>query len=124
MKFNWCAYLDLAEELAGKAVLSSQEARFRSAVSRAYYGVFCLARNHLKKQGCPIPETGEAHKIVPKIFRDKKDRLCKRISSHLDRLRRDRRDADYEDQFPGVLAAQASLDISLAKEIINDLSRI
>lgn len=124
MRFNWCDYLDLANELAGKRGISSQEARFRSAVSRAYYGAFCLARNHLKKQGCTIPETGEAHWKVPKIFREENDRRCKQIAGDLDRLRKDRRDADYEDQFPGVLAKQTSLDISLAQRVINYLGKI
>ena len=44
MKFDWSEYFNLAQELAG----TSEEAKLQSAVSRAYYSVFCLARNYLR----------------------------------------------------------------------------
>ncbi|MEG4171823.1 MULTISPECIES: hypothetical protein [unclassified Microcoleus] len=44
MKFDWEEYFNLAKELAE----TTEEAKLRSAVSRAYYSVFCLARNYLR----------------------------------------------------------------------------
>ena len=44
MKFDWLEYFNLAKELAE----TSKEAELRSAVSRAYYSAFCLARNYLR----------------------------------------------------------------------------
>ena len=44
MKFDWEEYFNLAKELAG----TTEEAKLRSAVSRAYYSAFCLARNYLR----------------------------------------------------------------------------
>ena len=44
MKFDWEEYFNLAQELAG----TNEEAKLRSAVSRAYYSAFCLARNYLR----------------------------------------------------------------------------
>jgi len=41
MSFNWRDYVDLAQDLLNRA----EEACQRSSISRAYYGVFCLARN-------------------------------------------------------------------------------
>ena len=49
MNFDWSEYLNLAQELAGRPTsLSNEEARLRSAISRAYYAAFCKARNHLR----------------------------------------------------------------------------
>lgn len=44
MNFDWEEYFNLAKELAG----TTEEAKLRSAVSRAYYSAFCLARNYLR----------------------------------------------------------------------------
>jgi uncharacterized protein (UPF0332 family) len=123
MNFNWSEYLTLAQVLTGKATVSSPEAKFRSAISRAYYGAFCSTRNYLIKQGHEIPKTGEAHKVVREIFMNKKDLLSKQIESNLDRLRKDRNDADYEDQFPGALNEKTALDLSRAQKVLNDLAK-
>jgi len=41
MSFDWLGYIRLAENLSDEL----DESSLRSAVSRAYYGVFCIARN-------------------------------------------------------------------------------
>jgi hypothetical protein len=41
MNFNWIRYIYLATEL----LKGSDESYYRSAISRAYYGVFCIARD-------------------------------------------------------------------------------
>ena len=51
MAFDWEDYLSLAKELASRA----DEAALRSAASRAYYAVFCKARNNLRREGATIP---------------------------------------------------------------------
>lgn len=53
MSFPWSHYLDLAKALAGQETngVASQEARLRSAISRAYYAVFCTARNRAHAEG-------------------------------------------------------------------------
>jgi uncharacterized protein (UPF0332 family) len=49
MMFDWSDYLDLANELAGDiASQTTEEAKLRSSVSRAYYAAFCKARNYLR----------------------------------------------------------------------------
>jgi uncharacterized protein (UPF0332 family) len=48
MSFNCSDYLDLARELIGQTdITASEEAKLRSAISRAYYAAFIQARNHL-----------------------------------------------------------------------------
>ena len=62
MSFVWSDYLDLAKELLGSAVGSPiEEAKLRSAISRAYYAVFNEARNYLvlNKPGLIIPDTAD-----------------------------------------------------------------
>ena len=46
MSFDWSEYLNLAKKLirAG-STLSANEACQRTAISRAYYAVYCQARN-------------------------------------------------------------------------------
>jgi len=41
MSFHWEKYVYLAEELMNR----KDDAYLRSSISRAYYGVWCLARN-------------------------------------------------------------------------------
>lgn len=99
MSFDWTEYFVLAQDLAGQGVTSpTEEAKLRSAISRAYYAAFCKARNHLRdREGCSIPDTGEAHAKVRDIFRDSPDKQRTRIGTELNRLREDRRKADYDD---------------------------
>ncbi|MGK7900010.1 MAG: hypothetical protein AB4352_01100 [Hormoscilla sp.] len=74
MSFNWSEYLGLAQQLAGKALISAtQESRLRSAVSRAYYAAFIQARNYLRDQdGLAIP-TWNTHEYVINQFRNSPD---------------------------------------------------
>ena len=67
MSFVWSDYLELAKELLGGAVGSPlEEAKLRSAISRAYYAVFNEARDYLvlNKPDLIIPNTGEAHEVL------------------------------------------------------------
>ena len=123
MSFNWSEYLTLAQVLTGKAAVSSPEAKFRSAISRAYYGAFCSTRNYLIQNGHRIPKTSEAHKMVREILRNKKDQVSKQVENNLDRLRKDRTNADYEDHFPWALDKTTAKDLYLAQKVLNDLAK-
>jgi uncharacterized protein (UPF0332 family) len=123
MSFNWSDYLTLAQELAGKATVSSPEAKFRSAISRAYYGAYCSTRNYLIREGYEFPKLGTAHKQVRKMLRKKGDDISKQIASNLARLWNDRINADYEDQFPEALDKKTAFDLSLAEKIMNDITK-
>jgi len=101
MAFDWAKYLVLAEELA---VRSTDEASLRSAISRAYYAVFCIARNRLLEEGEEIPKTSEAHSAVWTKYRESAQKRRKDIGITGDRLRRSRNKADYDDEFPSISA--------------------
>jgi uncharacterized protein (UPF0332 family) len=103
--FEWRKFFDLAKQLQGQ---SNEEAQ-RSSISRAYYAVFCTARNHLKVKGFVFPETGEVHMGVWNRLKDSRMQ-CRDIGEIGDRLRRRRVKADYLDTLPNVeKEAQAAI---------------
>jgi uncharacterized protein (UPF0332 family) len=96
MPFDWKEYLNLAKSLQNKQWnVYSQEAAFRSAVSRAYYAAFCHARNFIRDREDFIPYNNTIdHSRVRKHF----ERQRKfDISDNLNELRRWRNRCDYED---------------------------
>ncbi len=125
MSFDWSEYLKLARELAGQTTTpSNQDAKLRSAISRAYYAAFCKAQNHLRyKEGHKIPKSGKAHTYVCDEFKNSFDKSRKGIGNRLDQLRKHRKKADYEDVFTG-LSSTASLALKLAGRVISALNNL
>lgn len=72
--FDWSSYIDLAQALdeqAGKETdPQKQEALFRAAISRAYYGAWCLARNRLKSEANIVIRCQRLHISPIKCLRD------------------------------------------------------
>ncbi|HEV3260526.1 MAG TPA: hypothetical protein VG013_26965 [Gemmataceae bacterium] len=111
MAFDWQSYLELARSLQGQAGTSSNaEAWLRSALSRAYYGAFCYARNYardwLKFEPRNDPEDHGRLRAHLKGKRRKGD------ADRLERLRQWRNDSDYLDEltFDLQLVVPAALD--------------
>jgi len=128
MSFVWSEYLDLAKELLGSASGSPiEEAKLRSAISRAYYAVFNEARNYLavNKPTVYIPDTGAAHEVVPDIFIDDPTSSPDSISVgvNLNRLKANRRLADYKDAITG-LPKLTELSVRIASEAIAKLKTL
>ena len=127
MKFDWSEYFYLAKELAE----TSEEAELRSAVSRAYYSAFCLARNYLRGlQQYPKlwrKKTYEinSHKYVAEkfIYNQSKSQIMIEIGKDLSRLRKMRNKADYEDTMFN-LKREARTALMLAQNIISALSKL
>ncbi len=100
MPFDWATYLDLARELAGQSLGPSlEEARLRSAISRADYAAFKTAFNYLcsKHPAARFQREG-THQYVYEKFWYSADAGWREVGSLLDRLRRLRNKADYDDQ--------------------------
>jgi len=93
--FDWFEYFDLARNLARQ---DNNETSQRSAVSRAYYAIFCSARNRLLWEGESIPKTGEAHRIVWDQFEKSAEKGRRKIAQDGRRLRRKRTKVDYDDE--------------------------
>ena len=128
MKFDWKEYFNLAKELAG----TTEEAKLRSAVSRAYYSVFCLARNYLRDiQQDPRLLRNKTydinvHEYVAKEFihNQSKSQPMIEIGKDLTRLRKMRNKADYEDTIFINLQREAKTALMLAENIISALSKL
>ena len=126
MSFDWSEYLNTARELAGQATaLASDEAKKRSAISRAYYAAFCSARNHLrdKEHDQSIPVGGDAHGYVRKQFKTSKDKVRREIGEDLARLVAKRNLADYDDTIER-LEGETHLVLNWSQEVLSDLSRL
>ena len=96
MPFDWKEYLALARFLESQTGDGfTTEATTRCAVSRAYYSVFCYARNYAqKKLGYVIRRDGQDHKEVREHF-IKKGRDT--IANKLETLHRFRTNCDYDE---------------------------
>jgi uncharacterized protein (UPF0332 family) len=127
MKFDWSEYFYLAKELAE----TSKEAELRSAVSRAYYSAFCLARNYLRdiqldpRLSWHKTYDINAHQYVAEkfIYNQSKSQTMIEIGQNLNRLRKMRNKADYEDTI-FYLKKEARTALMLAQNIISALSKL
>lgn len=98
MSFDWRSYIQLADDLISyQRIPDIQEAYLRSAISRSYYGAFCIVRNLLISRGVVIPRT-DTHKFVRTEYQTSPNRTEKEIGNNLHRLWRERLVADYEDR--------------------------
>lgn len=113
MSFDWKEFIRLAEELINR----SDEASLRSGISRAYYGVFCIARN---KKGFKNSTHPNVHKQVIMEYCNSYNPTEKYIGEVLDKLRKERNDADYNED--KVINSQLAQRILLkAKDILGKL---
>jgi uncharacterized protein (UPF0332 family) len=108
---------------ADSLVKGPAEADWRSAVSRAYYAAFHVARELLEGLGFQVPQADRAHKYL--VFRlcNCGDAGIQQTGYDLDRLRRNRNQADYE---LGAAISQntAAARVLLAERIIRVIDTI
>jgi len=91
MSFDWDDYVYLAEDLLTR----NEESCRRTSVSRAYYGVFCRARNK-KGYHTHTPRKGESiHWTVINAYKNSANMDEQNVGRVLDKLRRWRNQADY-----------------------------
>ncbi|MCL0073756.1 hypothetical protein M1O50_02565 [Dehalococcoidia bacterium] len=123
MSFDWESYIHLGDELVSYQQESDlQEAYLRSAMSCCYYGIFCIARNHLIARNLPIPRI-DTHKFVRERYQGLPRNVEKKIAKNLRRLWNERKVADYENQADiDIQRAKAALDLS--KRTLEQLRKI
>jgi len=110
------SFLPLAKTLANGAT----EAEWRSAVSRAYYAAFHVARQLLASLGCRVPRVDRAHPYLWLRLSNAGDTAVMQAGRRLGDLRSDRNWADYDEHvaFPQATALD---DVDRAELIINAL---
>jgi hypothetical protein len=123
MPFEWKQFVDVSRHLQqevaqGKA---NAEGLQRSAVSSAYYGAFCHARNYaVMYLGYKVKGFGDDHGALRAHL--KKSRRGG-DAQRLDSLRQWRNDADYADELPWAsVAAVVEQAIKEAEKVFKSLS--
>lgn len=96
--FDWSEYLKLASELAQRP----EESCYRTAVGRAYYYVFHLARKRLDENGFPFIQGASSHKQVWEKYDGSPEYDCRKLGEIAKRLKEKRERADYNDFYPRI----------------------
>jgi uncharacterized protein (UPF0332 family) len=101
--------------LAGKLAVMQQlgPAGERSAVSRAYYGVFHLAKELLEDLNIHIPRDENAHKKLVMYFANSRQTEAVSLATMIGDLHERRKRADYtiaDTQYEGARFAQSSVE--------------
>ena len=123
MSFKWETYLQLADNLINEHKNTDiPEAYLRSAVSRSYYGVFCIAKKFLERKGERIPFR-DSHSFVINKFKKSNRRSEKKIGGYLNRLKEIRKYADYDDKVT-IRNNDAVLAYLLANSLLDELNSL
>ena len=122
MAFDWNAYLELAERLTTDSATKEAVAKNRSAVSRAYYAVYNLARDQAPR-GVTRRGRGSSHRDLIDHFNQRGQHS---IANLLESMRDRRNDADYEgDKYsmhPGQWKMAAETATAEARKILTKIS--
>lgn len=98
--FDWGEYLTVARDLDAKRVPTcGDDARWRAAISRAYYAAFCPARDYLIEKGEISPSRRDEprlHREVAEKFKASGDGRRRDIGKWLTEMRGERNRCDYE----------------------------
>ncbi|MBM4329401.1 MAG: DNA-binding protein [Deltaproteobacteria bacterium] len=121
MTFDWSEFLGFAQSLSkhSNPLPHGDEAKYRAAVSRAYYAAHHTAHERLRNEGLSLAGRN-IHNQVINEFRNSRDRSRVRIGDDLDSLRGKRVKADYEAD-AAVQLATAQLASKLAEAIIQGI---
>ncbi len=113
---NWRDFLLLANQLAA----ATTEADWRTAVSRAYYAAFHVARRLAADLKFTVPRADRAHQYLVFRLSNSSESAVEQAGRDLDTLRRLRNRA-YYDETPAVTQPQAAAAVQLAEGIIQVL---
>jgi len=113
--------------LASDPLISQPErdAMLRSAISRAYYAAFLLARNQLRDQegDKAISKLSQVHIYVTDKFSGGSNQVRRNIGWKLYLLRKLRNSADYDDKLRN-LTNDARKAVAEAKLVVNALNSL
>jgi uncharacterized protein (UPF0332 family) len=112
-------FLPLAIQLAA----GNTEAEWRTAVSRAYYAAFHVARELFEDLGFRVPPMDRAHKHLVFRLSNCGEPQIQQVGFDLDSLRRLRNQADYDFQLV-ISQGVATARVQVAGRIIQTLDAI
>jgi len=123
MSFDRKLYVDLCDELViPKGDSNLKEAYLRTAMSRAYYGVYGIACNFVVTRGIPS-HTRITHQYIRNKYISSKNNIERQIGHNLKRLWRRRIEADYN-ATARIDALDATSSLSLARRSLLSLRNI
>jgi uncharacterized protein (UPF0332 family) len=119
MPFDWPDFLTLADDLSKR----QEESCLRTAISRAYYFIYHLARQRIIDNQFMIVRQGDTHKQVWEKFEWDPDPRCQRLHSLAKKLHDKRKQADYDIPYPKIEGEFPAL-IELAQRFADELNRL
>lgn len=118
MTFDSKGYLAVAQELMEREGLTApQDARCRSAISRAYYAVYGVARSFAAARPGFERSSGSEHSALSRWFKNQSSPRFRKVGHMLQRLHDQRKSADYGDEIENPLD-QARASIRGATDIL------
>lgn len=103
--------------LAKRLLASADEASWRSAVSRAYYGAFHLGIDFFSALNFRVPQSDKAHAYLWMRLQNCGDAALVAVGSDLNDLRSRRNEADYDFRRP-FSRAKAAHYVATAEAIV------
>jgi uncharacterized protein (UPF0332 family) len=117
--FSWTDYLTLAQELSAR----KEEHCLRTAISRAYYYVFHLARQRVEDNKFPIARGENSHRQIWEKFEKDPDPRCQKLYLAAKRIQDKRKQADYDIPFPRIEGEFPAI-IEMAERFAKDLQQL
>jgi uncharacterized protein (UPF0332 family) len=118
--FDWSGYCDLAHQLLGRQANPTDEAKLRSAISRAYYSLYRTAGNFaVSKWGYDenvVMDKSSHDKLIFHLLR-RPENLARTVGKVLKTLKEARRAADYDNDVEDLAATAVSVVDSAAKTL-------
>lgn len=96
MSFDWLQYITMSERLLLRKPKGLEEAYLRTAISRAYSGIFGKLKQDFETRGVSFPLNRNIHQELIQKLKTSSDTSELRAGVKLDRLRRERNFADYD----------------------------
>jgi uncharacterized protein (UPF0332 family) len=125
MSFNWREFYNLAGNLwDGSGPEACVEARQRSAISRAYYSVFIVARNRLQEiLGRPYKRR-TVHQDVRQDLETGTGTSWIELAALLDLMSEHRSNADYDDELKNRPEMLVPLQLEAARQGFDLVSKL
>jgi len=103
--------------LAATLATGTSEAAWRSAVSRAYYAAFHVARELLEELGFRVAQADRAHAYLWRRLQNCGDTAVQEAGSDLQDLRHNRNKSDYDFKL-SVTKAEALIRLQSAESVV------
>jgi uncharacterized protein (UPF0332 family) len=123
MSFDWRDFLKIADALAELRISVSQEALFRSAVSRAYYAAFGAARAQAGVLRASTRKSAAEHGELAAFYTKRFGEAGEQIAVLLNRMRTFRNAADYDATFDDA-GAICEITLKDAHNLLNLLATL